>query len=291
MAIELPLATRSTGEERPDRQRPGWGARLLIAAVVGWFALLVVVPLVAMLREAFRPGIGPALAVLQDPDVQRSFLLSLAITAIAVTVNGIFGVGFAIVLARQRFPGRALADGMLDLPFAVSPVVAGLMLVVLYGPEGWIGRHAEAAGFRVVYALPGMALATLFVTLPFVAREVIPVLEALGVEQEEAAATLGAGRWTTFWRITLPSIRWAVGYGIALTVARSLGEFGALLVVSGNLIGRTQTATLYIHDAAESFRPEGAYVASLVLASVSVSLLLGIEHLRKRLDSEGRGGL
>jgi sulfate transport system permease protein len=167
--------------------------------------------------------------------------------------------------------------------------VAGLMLILLYGPQGWLGRWVEASGVRVVYAWPGMVLATLFVTLPFVVREVVPVLREFGVDQEEVAYTLGAGRRRTFWRVTLPSIRWGLAYGVTLTVARSLGEFGALLVVSGNILGRTQTATLYVHDGIESFHPEGAYAASLVLAAVSFVMLVTMEILRRRVAlREGR---
>src|SRR5208282_3793110 len=202
--------------------------------------------------------------------------------------NTVFGIGLALVLTRQRFWGRALVDGVVDLPFAISPIVAGLMLVVLYGPEGWLGRWLEPHGVRVVYAVPGMILATMFVTVPFVVRELVPVLRELGEEYEQAAHTLGAGRWRTFWSVTLPSIRWGVAYGVTLTIARSLGEFGAVLVVSGNLIGETQTATLYIHDGIDTFHTEGAYAASLVLAAVSFVLLVGMETIRKRLD-ERRG--
>ena len=224
------------------------------------------------------------MAALAAPEAWRAFNLTLAITAAATVVNTIFGLAFAIVLVRQRFWGRSLADGLVDLPFAVSPIIAGLMLVVLFGPQGWIGRWLEPMGVRVVYQWPGMLLATMFVTLPFVVREVVPVLREFGVDQEEVAYTLGAGRWRTFWRVTLPSIRWGLAYGVTLTVARSLGEFGALLVVSGNILGRTQTATLYIHDGIESFNTEGAYAASLLLAGVSFVMLIGMETLRRRVE-------
>jgi len=210
--------------------------------------------------------------------------MSLGITLLAAAVNTVFGIAFALVLVRQRFWGRTLADGMVDMPFAISPIVAGLMLIVLYGPDGWLGRWLEPHGVRVVYAVPGMILATMFVTVPFVVRELVPVLRELGEEYEQAAQTLGAGRWRTFWSVTLPSIRWGVAYGVTLTVARSLGEFGAVLVVSGNVIGRTQTATLYIQEGVESFHPEGAYAASLVLAELSFVLLVGMDHVRKRLE-------
>jgi sulfate transport system permease protein len=266
-----------------EHRRSALGRRLLIGVVLGWFALLVLFPAGALLRQVVAGGWRPFVEALASPEVRRAFGLSLGVAAAATAANAVFGVGLAIVLARHRFPGRGLADGLVDLPFAVSPVVAGLMLIVLYGPEGWIGRPLEAAGLRVAYAPPGMVLATMFVTLPFVVREVVPLLRAVGVEQEEAAYTLGAGRWRTFWKVTLPSIRWGLAYGVTLTVARSLGEFGAVLVVSGNLLGRTQTATLYVHDGIESFRPEGAYAASLVLAALSFVLLVGMQRVRKRL--------
>jgi len=265
------------------------GRSCLIAGVLGWFAVLILVPTAAILRQVLAGGLRPFLETLASPEVRRAFGISLGITCVATVVNTVFGIALALVLVRQRFWGRTLLDGVVDLPFAVSPVVAGLMLIVLYGPEGWLGRGLESAGVRVIYALPGMILATLFVTVPFVVRELVPVLRELGEEHEQAAYTLGAGRWRTFWSVTLPSIRWGVAYGVTLTVARSLGEFGALLVVSGNVIGQTQTATLYIHERIESFHPEGAYAGNLLLAAVSFILLVGMDAIRKRLDArEGK---
>jgi sulfate transport system permease protein len=259
------------------------GRLLLTGAVLTWFAVLIFVPSLALVRQVFHGGLKPFLDALARPEVQRAFGMSLGITALATVVNTIFGIGLALVLTRQRFWGRALVDGVVDLPFAVSPIVAGLMLIVLYGPDGWLGRWLEPHGMRVVYAVPGMILATMFVTIPFVVRELVPVLRELGEEYEQAAHTLGAGRWRTFWSVTLPSIRWGVAYGVTLTVARSLGEFGAILVVSGNVIGHTQTATLYIEEGIESFHPEGAYAASLVLAAFSFILLIGMDLTRKHL--------
>ena len=252
--------------------------------MLAWFAILILVPTLALVRQVILGGLAPFLAALARPEVQRAFAMSLGITALATVVNTVFGIAFALVLTRQRFWGRALVDGMVDMPFAISPIVAGLMLIVLYGPDGWLGRWLEPHGVRVVYAVPGMILATMFVTVPFVVRELVPVLRELGEEYEQAAQTLGAGRWRTFWSVTLPSIRWGVAYGVTLTVARSLGEFGAVLVVSGNVIGQTQTATLYIEEGVESFHPEGAYAASLVLAAVSFLLLVGMEFIRKHLE-------
>jgi sulfate transport system permease protein len=260
------------------------GRGLLAGAVLAWFAILILVPSLALARQVFLGGLKPFLQAVARPEVQRAFGMSLGITAMATVVNTVFGIGLALVLTRQRFWGRALVDGVVDLPFAISPIVAGLMLVVLYGPEGWLGRWLEPHGVRVVYAIPGMILATMFVTVPFVVRELVPVLRELGEEYEQAAHTLGAGRWRTFWSVTLPSIRWGVAYGVTLTVARSLGEFGAVLVVSGNVIGHTQTATLYIQEGVESFHPEGAYAASLVLAAISFILLVGMDFIRKHLE-------
>ena len=261
----------------------------LIGLVVAWFAALILVPTLALARTALAGGFRPFWDALMSADARRSFGLTLGITALATVVNTLFGLAFSLVLVRQRFWGRALADGLVDLPFAVSPIIAGLMLVIVYGPNGWIGRHLEASGFKVVYSWPGMVLATMFVTIPFVVREVVPVLREFGIDQEEVARTLGAGRWRTFWMVTLPSIRWGLAYGVTLTVARSLGEFGALLVVSGNILGRTQTATLYIHDTIEGFHPEGAYAASVALAGISFVLLIGMELVRKRVEAHETG--
>lgn len=274
----------------PFRRRRELGRTALTIAVLAWLGFLVVVPSVALLRVAFGGGLAPFWKALASPEAARAFALTFWITLAATAVNTVFGMAFAVVLVRHKFWGKTLADGLVDLPFAVSPIVAGLMLVVLYGPSGWVGRWLEPLGFRVVYAWPGMAMATAFVTLPFVVREVVPVLREFGVDQEEVAYTLGAGRWRTFWSVTLPSIRWGLAYGVTLTVARSLGEFGALMVVSGNILGRTQSATLYIHDGIESFHAEGAYAASVALAGVSVTLLIGMEAVRKRVQArEGRG--
>ena len=290
--MSLELATENAAK-RPakilTRKPPLPLARWLLTAVVlGWFGLLILVPTFALVRGAFASGLGPFWAAITSADAQRAFRLTLGITLVATVVNTIFGLAFAVVLARQQFWGKSLVDGLVDLPFAVSPIIAGLMLVILYGPQGILGRYLEPLGFRVVYAWPGMALATIFVTLPFVVREVVPVLREFGVEQEEVAYTLGAGRWRTFWQVTLPSIRWGLAYGVTLTVARSLGEFGALLVVSGNILGRTQTATLFIHDGIESFDTEGAYAASVLLAGVSFVMLIAMEALRKRVEAVER---
>lgn len=289
MAVEVlpdaPAPASSPATARGRRTGGAVGRRLLIGLVVGWFALLVLVPVLALIRGALAGGVAPFLRALAAPDAQQAFALTLAITLLATVVNTVFGLALAIVLVRHKFWGKTLADGIVDLPFAISPIIAGLMLIILYGHQGWIGRWLQPWGIQVVYSWPGMVLATMFVTLPFVVREVVPVLREFGIDQEEVAYTLGAGRWRTFWSVTLPSIRWGLAYGVTLTIARSLGEFGALLVVSGNILGRTQTATLYVHDGIESFDTEGAYAASVLLAGVSFVMLIGMELLRKRVEA------
>src|SRR5947209_6986276 len=229
MAVEVELEDEVEVGTRPEAtptrsitRRKGLspGGKVLTVVVVGWFAVLILAPTVALVRGALAGGIGPFVEALTSADARRAFGLTLGITVLATLVNTVFGLGFAIVLVRHRFWGKTLADGLVDLPFAVSPIIAGLMLVVLYGPQGWLGRWLEPLGVRVVYNWPGMLLATIFVTLPFVVREVVPVLREFGVDQEEVAYTLGAGRWRTFWSVTLPSIRWGLAYGVTLTVGR-----------------------------------------------------------------------
>lgn len=294
MAVDLTVAARTHLETaarvrvRPRSRPRSWGRWFLTAAVLSWFALMIVVPTIALLRAAFAGGLAAFLGAVASEGARRAFGLTIALAGVSTVINTIFGVGFSMVLVRQRFWGKTLVDGLVDLPFAVSPVVAGLMLVVLYGPASSLGGWLDHLGLRVVYHWPGMVLVNLFVTLPFVVREVVPVLREFGVDQEEVAQTLGAGRWTTFWRVTLPSVRWGLAYGVTLTIARALGEFGALLVVSGNVLGRTQTTTLYIHEQVESFFPESAYAASVVLAGVSFALLLGMETLRRRMTGHER---
>jgi sulfate transport system permease protein len=190
----------------------------------------------------------------------------------------------AIVFARYNFKGKLLLESLIDLPFAVSPVVAGFMFIILFGPGGWIGSWFESVDIKIIYALPGMIIATLFVTLPFVVREILPILREFGREQEEAAATLGAGGWQTFWLVTLPSIKWGLTYGITLTIARSIGEFGAVLVVSGAIINKTQTATLHIHDQFTDLNYAGAFSAALVLAIFSFVILSLIQYIYKKRE-------
>jgi sulfate transport system permease protein len=254
-------------------------------AALGYLALLLVVPVGMVLYRTFEHGIGPAWGAVTNADAAHAFWLTLEIAAIAVPLNTIFGVATALLLARRRFPGRALLNALVDLPFAVSPVVVGLALLLVYGRTGWLGDWLASNGIRVIFSTPGMVLATIFVSLPFVVRETVPVLEELGTDQEQAAATLGANPWQTFWRITLPAIRWGVGYGVVLTTARALGEFGAVSVVSGRLAGQTETLTLRVEDQFQRFNLTGAYAASTLLALMAIAVLLAMTLLERRRRS------
>jgi sulfate transport system permease protein len=269
---------------RPENIRsvPVWRRRLLIGVVVAYTALLILAPLTALVSGAFAKGIGASFTALSDPAVFSAFLLTLEIAFITVAVHALFGTALAWVLVRYRFRGHWLLNGVIDLPFAVSPVVVGYMLLLLFGRTGVLAPVLEALNLKVAFAVPGMILATLFVTLPFMAREVMPVLESFGVEQEHAAATLGASGWQTFWMVTFPALRWGFIYGVILTFARALGEFGAVLVVGGGVQGRTETLTLFIYRALDERQYVGAYSAALVLGLLSLVLVIGTELVRKK---------
>jgi sulfate transport system permease protein len=250
---------------------------------LGYLALLLGIPVVLVFINAFQDGFAAAWNSVTTPDAQHAFWLTFVMVAVAVPLNTIFGVLCALAIVRQRFRGRAILNALVDLPFAVSPVVVGLALLLVYGRrDGWIGPWLADHGVRIIFSTPGMILATMFVSLPFVAREVIPVLREIGTEQEQAAATLGAGGFQTFFRITLPAIRWGVAYGVVLTTARALGEFGAVSVVSGKLQGQTETATLFVERQYQSFNETGAYAASVVLALLALVTLLAMNLIKPK---------
>jgi sulfate transport system permease protein len=257
-----------------------------VLITVAWLyaSVLVLAPVAALLAGALQSGVGAALRALAAPEVLAAFGRTLLIALVAVAIHTVCGTAVAWVLARQRFFGRAAVNALIDLPFAVSPVVVGYMLLLLFGRNGLFGPALQAAGWRVAFAMPGMVLATLFVTLPFVVRELVPVLEAAGVDAEQAAATLGASAWQTFWRVTFPALRWGLAYGLVLTFARALGEFGAVLVIGGGVQGQTETATLFIFRALEERQYVPAYAAALALGALSLTLVAGVEALRKRQD-------
>ena len=237
----------------------------LRSVVLAYLAVILVGPLGIVFYRTFEDGFGPAWDALTTPETIHAFKLTLIITAIAVPVNTVFGIVCGLAIVRRKFPGKGVLNAFIDLPLALSPVVVGLALFLLYGAEGWFGGWLDDHGIQVLFALPSMVIATIFVSLPFVAREVIPTRREIGDEQEQAARTLGAGGWQTFRRITLPSIRWAVIYGVILTTARCLGEYGAVAVVSGHIEGKTETATLRVQDYYENFNQAGAYGIAIVV--------------------------
>jgi sulfate transport system permease protein len=250
-------------------------------AALGYLAALLVVPVGLVVYRAFEDGVDDFIAAITTPEALHALGLTIIITLIAVPLNTVFGVMCALAIVRRRFRGHGIVNSVVDLPLALSPVVVGLALVLVYGRNGWWGAWLIDNGFQVIYALPGMVLATVFVSLPFVVREVVPVLREIGDEQEQAAATLGASSWQTFWRITLPAIRWGVAYGVVLTTARALGEFGAVSVVSGRIAGRTETMTLHVEERFQAFEVQDAYAASVVLALLAVATLLAMTLVRK----------
>jgi sulfate transport system permease protein len=252
---------------------------------LAYLAAILVGPLAIVFYRTFEDGAGDAWAALSDPLTVHAFELTLIITAIAVPLNTVFGVVCALLIVRRDFPGKGLLNAFIDLPLALSPVVVGLSLFLLFGREGWFGGRLEEHGIDVLFALPAMVIATIFVSLPFVAREVVPTLREIGDEQEQAALTLGASGWQVFWRITLPSIRWAVVYGVILTTARCLGEYGAVAVVSGRIQGQTETATLRVEERYDSFDLAGAYAIAIVLALIAIATLLAMTLIRPREET------
>jgi sulfate/thiosulfate transport system permease protein len=249
--------------------------RYLIRYVaLAYIFVLLIVPVTVILWRTFQPGFGQFLDWIGTPAAQSALNLSLLVVAIVVPLNVVFGIPTALVLARNRFRGKGVLQAIIDLPFAVSPVIVGVALILLWGSAGALGFVEKDLGFKIIFGLPGIVLASIFVTLPFVVREVEPVLHELGTDQEEAAATLGSGWWQTFWRITLPSIRWGLTYGIVLTIARTLGEYGAVIIVSSNLPGKSQTLTLLVSDRYNRGAEYGAYALSTLLMTVAVVVLI-----------------
>jgi sulfate/thiosulfate transport system permease protein len=258
-----------------------WTLRLI---VIGYLLFLVIWPVALVAAKTFANGLAPVINALRQPEVIFAFALTLSAAFWAVVINTIFGVGISLLLVRYTFPGRRALNAMVDLPLSVSPVVVGLALVLVYsGRTGWLGEGLEQAGFQVIYAPPGIIMATAFVSLPLVIREVVPVLTEIGTEQEQAARSLGASGLQTFGRITLPAIRWGLLYGVVLSLARSLGEFGAVKIVSGGVAMRTQTATLLVEERYQQFglvNSITAYTAAFILALIAVLALIIVTSLR-----------
>lgn len=261
--------------------------KLLVPLTYIVFATILIIPLIKIVTGSWEQGWGGFAEALTRPQALHALMMTGLIVIVVTLINTLFGMMLAIYLVRGTWLSRRikqLLNSIVDLPFAVSPVIGGLMIVLILGPNTVIGAFFESIGFKIVFAFPGMVLATLFVTFPLMVREVMPVLQEIGTQQEEAASTLGAYGWTTFWKVTWPSIRWGVIYGVVLTVARSLGEFGAVLVVSGNIMNKTQTATTLVYQDVENFNVISANGVALVLAAFSVALLLLMELAKKRKE-------
>jgi len=255
---------------------------VMVTVSLLYVGVLLIAPLGGIAWSALKGGVGNAMRTFSDHDVLHALRLTFVIMVITVLVTTVMGVIVALVIARDRFFGKRLVSAVVDLPLGVSPVIVGLMAVLLFGRGGWFESFFAARGIQVIYALPSMILVTVFISIPFVIREVVPVLQELGMEEEQAAWTLGASRFQTFFRITLPNIRWGLLYGIALSASRAIGEVGAVLIVSGALQGQTETATLYILRAFDQSQDQPGYVVALTLALFSIVLLVGIEFFKRR---------
>ncbi|OUC12258.1 MAG: sulfate ABC transporter permease subunit CysW [Alkalinema sp. CACIAM 70d] len=272
------MQTNSSGS---SSSKP-WSQWVMIAIAVGYLALVLLLPAVNVFYQAFAKGFGAFLGHFAEGDMQSAIGLTLFIAFIVVPLNTVFGLFAAWAIARHPFRGKPIVISILDLPFSISPVVAGLMMVLLYGQQGWLGPILQFFNFKVIFAVPGIVLATAFVTLPFVAREVIPVLEEIGMDEEEAARTLGANNWQIFWNVTLPNIRWGLLYGVLLTNARAMGEFGAVSVVAGNIARKTQTLPLFVEDSYKQYATGAAFSASVLLGLLGVLTLVLKEILERK---------
>jgi sulfate transport system permease protein len=278
-------AAMTTGARAEARREKFWRVLLLAIALL-YVLVLLLAPLGGIIYYAFKSGVAALGQTFQQPDVLHAFYLTFVIMLVTVVVTSVFGVIVALVLTRDRFPGKRMVSALVDLPLAVSPVIVGLMAVLLFGRGGWFEPFFAARGIQIIFALPSMFLVTIFISIPFVIREVAPVLQELGLAEEQAAWTLGASNSQAFFRVTLPNIRWGLLYGIALSAARAIGEVGAVLIVSGLIQGQTETATLYILRAFDQFQEQQGYIVALALAMFSIVLLIGIEILKRKRTRE-----
>jgi sulfate transport system permease protein len=277
------VAKKPAPAKRTDLRRRRWIRIGLTTIAVAYVTALLFLPLAGIVAAVVKAGWSNILDTMKSPVVQRAFVLTVIIAVITVAVTTFFGVLVAWVLVRQHFRGKGFLNALVDLPFALSPVTVGLAALVMFGRGGWFTSFFDARGIQIVFAIPAMVLVTIFISIPFTIREVQPVLQELGKDEEDASRTLGASIGQTFRKVTLPNIRWALLYGMALSAARAIGEIGAVLLVSGNLQGKTWTATLYIFNAFEQRHESQAYVVALMLAAVSIVLLVGIEAAKHRI--------
>jgi len=272
---------------RSSTEDPLWVKVLVLSLVAAFLGLVLVLPLVSVFAEALRQGLGPALAAISTPDAIASIKLTLLTAAVAVPFNIVFGVAAAWAVAKHEFWGKSLLISLIDVPFSVSPVVAGLIYVLIFGSHGWFGSWLIDHDIKIIFAVPGIMLATLFVTFPFVARELIPLMQEQGVDEEEAAASMGAGGWITLWRVTTPNIRWGLLYGVLLCNARAMGEFGAVSVVSGHIRGLTNTMPLHVEILYNEYDFVGAFSVAALLCLLSI-LTLVLKGLIEMLQPQVR---
>lgn len=265
---------------------PLWVKALIMVAALGFLGFFILLPLAAVFTEGLRRGVGAYLEALTEPDALAAIRLTLTVAVIAVPVNVVFGIAAAWAIAKHKFPGKSLLLTLIDLPFSVSPVISGLVYVLLFGAHGLVGPFLRDHGIQVVFAVPGLVLATMFITFPFVARELIPLMQAQGVDEEEAAITLGASGWQTFRRVTLPNIRWGLLYGVLLCNARAMGEFGAVSVVSGHIRGETNTMPLHVEILYNEYNFVAAFAVASLLAILALVTLIAKSVLEWRHGAE-----
>ncbi|MCG3174126.1 MAG: Sulfate transport system permease protein CysW [Myxococcota bacterium] len=278
---------RGPAHEGPRRiQEPAWARRLLLAAAIGFAGLFLALPVAAVFYEAMKEGAGLYFEAITEPDALSAIRLTLITVAIAVPLNTLFGVSAAWVISKFRFPGKQVLITLIDLPFSISPVISGMVFVLLFGRGGWMGSLLDKWGMKVLFSVPGLVMATVFVTFPFVARELIPLMTAQGKEEEEAAVLLGASGWQTFWRVTLPNIRWGLLYGVVLCTARAMGEFGAVSVVSGHIRGQTNTVPLHVEVLYNDYQ----FTASFAVSSVLVLMALVSLAIKTWLERRAAAG-
>lgn len=277
---------QSSPEPTKIKEKKSFAPAILIAIAFLYLGLVLLIPAANVFVQAFSKGFDPILSAFKREDFQVAVKLTLGLAAVALPLNTIFGLSAAWAIARNKFPGKALLLSIIDLPFSISPVVAGLMIVLLYGRLGWFGSYLETNDIKIVFAFPGMLLATIFVSMPFIAREVIPVLDEMGTDQEEAARTLGASDWQIFWKVVVPNIRWGLLYGLVLTNARAMGEFGAVSVVSGNIAAQTQSLPLFVEESYKNYENELAYSAAVLLALLAVVTLILKEILERKTSKK-----
>jgi sulfate transport system permease protein len=283
--------TQNANRIQRETSDPWWVRAMIVSISISFVALMLVLPLGVIFFEAFRKGVSVYLKAFQDRNAIRAIFMTCLAAGIAVPLNLVFGITASWAIAKFQFRGKGLLIALIDLPFAISPVISGLVYILVFGMQGWLGKWLDGFGIQVIFAVPGIVLATIFVTFPFVARELIPLMQEQGSEEEWAAVSLGANGWQTFWRVTLPNIKWGVLYGVLLCNARAMGEFGAVSVVSSNIRGGTNTLPLHIDALYNDYNSVAAFAMASILASLGVITLIGKTLLERKLEQESNSSL